>query len=314
MNAPLSLMCVGLTTVDVIALPVDLEPFDGVRLLSAFNMAPAGTAAGAALVAARLGLTVSIAGAVGNDAMGRFIASELKFAHVETSLLEIRDEPTSSTLIPIDAAGRRMIFHAPGAGPLMQPSAAMAAAAERVAALHYAGVGAPYLKDAGLTLLKSARARGALTTCDLIAPGPNAAPEVQALLPNVDVFMPSAVEARFLSGEEDLERAARAFRSWGAGSVVIKNGAEGALALDRHGALQLTSAVPLARIVDTTSCGDGFCAGFIAATLRGASFKAALQYASAAAALIAQGAATLGRLQSHDQVAELAQATYGTCT
>jgi sugar/nucleoside kinase (ribokinase family) len=311
MDKSLSLLCVGLTTVDVVALPLDRQPFDGVRLISSFQMAPAGTAAGAALVAARLGLRVALAGAVGNDAMGRFIVSELKFAGIDTSLLEVRDEPTSSTLIPIDAAGRRMIFHAPGAGPFMQPAPALAAAIDGVQALHYAAVGAPYLKDFGPALLKAARKGGALTTCDLIAPGPTAAAEVKALLPNVDVFMPSAVEARFLTGEEHLERSARVLMNWGARSVVVKNGPDGALALDQDGAVQLVEAVPVAQVVDTTSCGDSFCAGFIAATLRGGSFKAALQYGSATAALVAQGAATLGKLQSHEQVSQLARATFG---
>lgn len=314
MNAPLSLLCVGLTTIDVVALPVDLEPFEGVKLISTLRMAPAGTAAGAALSAARLGLKVSLAGAVGNDAMGRFIAGELAFAGIELSLLEVRSENTSSTLIPIDAQGRRMIFHAMGAGPFMQPNPALTAAAGRVRALHYAGIGAPHLQELAPKLLKTARDNQALTTLDLIAPGPGAAAEVKALLPHVDVFMPSAVEARFLSGETDLERAARTFMSWGARAVVIKNGAEGALALDVQGAVQLIAAVPVPQVVDTTSCGDSFCAGFIAATLRGAAFKPALQYASATAALVAQGAATLGELRSHEQVAELAQAAFGSQT
>jgi hypothetical protein len=37
------LLCIGLTTVDVVALPVGLEPADGVRLIDAVQMAPAGT-------------------------------------------------------------------------------------------------------------------------------------------------------------------------------------------------------------------------------------------------------------------------------
>ena len=46
MTHPPSLLCIGLTTVDVVALPLRMEPFDGVRLIDAVQMAPAGTAAG----------------------------------------------------------------------------------------------------------------------------------------------------------------------------------------------------------------------------------------------------------------------------
>src|SRR5260221_11592919 len=74
MTHPPSLLCIGLTTVDVVALPVRLEPFDGVRLIDAVQMAPAGTAAGTALVAAKLRVATQLAGAVGPDAAGRFIS------------------------------------------------------------------------------------------------------------------------------------------------------------------------------------------------------------------------------------------------
>src|SRR5260370_13342151 len=70
MTQPPMLLCIGLTTVDVVALPVRMEPFDGVRLIDAMQMAPAGTAAGAALVAAKLQVATQLAGAVGADAAG----------------------------------------------------------------------------------------------------------------------------------------------------------------------------------------------------------------------------------------------------
>jgi len=85
MTHPPSLLCIGLTTVDVVALPVRLEPFDGVRLIDAVQMAPAGTAAGTALVAAKLRVATQLAGAVGPDAAGRFIRGELIHAGVDVA-------------------------------------------------------------------------------------------------------------------------------------------------------------------------------------------------------------------------------------
>src|SRR5260370_38243342 len=70
MTQPPMLLCIGLTTVDVVALPVRMEPFDGVRLIDAMQMAPAGTAAGAALVAAKLQVATQLAGAAGAEAAG----------------------------------------------------------------------------------------------------------------------------------------------------------------------------------------------------------------------------------------------------
>jgi sugar/nucleoside kinase (ribokinase family) len=298
-----SLLCIGLTTLDVVALAVPTPPFEGVRLIKALQIAPAGTAAGAALIAARLGVPTQLAGAVGADPMGRFIRAELQHAGVDVSLLEtVGAAPTSSTLIPVDEAGNRMIFHAPGAGPLMSLSAALGAAANSAGAVHYAGIGARHLDGHAHGLLEAARAHGALITCDLIAPGPQASAELRRVLPHIDVFMPSAIEARFVTGEADLPRAARMLRDWGAAAVVIKNGAQGAVALDRAGKIDVVPAVAVRQIVDTTSCGDGFCAGFIAATLRGSPWLEALNFAAAAASLVAQGPATLGLLESYGQV------------
>jgi sugar/nucleoside kinase (ribokinase family) len=306
------LLCIGLTTVDVVALPVHVQHFDGVRLIKTLQMAPAGTAAGTALVAARLKVPTQLAGAVGADAAGRFVRGELQHAGVEVSLLQtIATLPTSSTLIPIDASGSRMIHHAPGAAAHMDLTAPLKSAAARARVVHYAAVGARNFTDAA-ALLAEARRAGALITCDLIAPGAGAAEELRRLLPHIDVFMPSAIEACFLTGESDLERAARTLKSWGAGACVIKNGAEGAMALDRDGMLTKIAAVPVAHVVDTTSCGDSFCAGFIAATMRGRPWRQALQFAAASASLVAQGPATLGALESFEQADALCMANYGT--
>lgn len=299
-----SLLCIGLTTMDVVALPVTLDSFDGFRLVQSISIAPAGTAAGAALVAAKLGVPTQLCGVVGDDAVGRFVRNELEYEGVDTSLLKMEEGiGTAATLLPIDANGVRPVFHALGATHKLMLSDAVRKAAQDVAALHYAGVGAPNLDGGpGRDLLAAAKAAGVLTTCDLIGPGPNARAELQAVLPYIDVFLPSAAEARVLTGETDLERAAAIFLSWGAGKCVIKNGGEGALVKTGAEAAWVLPAIPIATTVDTTSCGDSFCAGFIAATLRGKAWKEALVFASATAALVAQGPATLGALQSFEQV------------
>jgi len=96
--------------VDVVALPVRMEPFDGVRLIDAMQMAPAGTAAGAALCSklqVRPNWRVPWARTQRDDSF----AVSLIHAGVDVALLEVLPGlPTSATLIPIDAAGNRMIY------------------------------------------------------------------------------------------------------------------------------------------------------------------------------------------------------------
>ena len=299
----LDLLCVGLTTLDVVGRPITKIPADERgRLIEQIACAPAGTAAGAACVAARLGLKTGLAGSVGNDLTGRFVKFALEDEGVDTSLLQtVPGATTSATILPIDHQGRRPTLHAPGAGFFPPLNAAVTTAAADARCVHYAAVGAPNFDGGpGEALLKVARTGGALVTCDLIAPRTDTKEELARILPHVDWFLPSVDEARFLTGENDLQVAAEAFVAMGAKNCVIKDGGRGAVmaAGELRGRLQAFQI----EVVDSTTCGDSFCAGFISAHLRGFGNLDALKFAAATAAMVAQGLATYGKLESFEQV------------
>lgn len=299
------LLCVGLTTLDVVGRPITEIPADeGGRLIEQIACAPAGTAAGAACVGARLGVKVGLAGSVGSDLTGKFVRFALEDEGVDTALLQTMPGAlTSTTILPIDHQGRRPTLHAPGAGFFPPLSEAVTAAAAVARCVHYAAVGAPNFDGGpGAALLAVAKAGGATVTCDLIAPRPDAKEELARILPYVDWFLPSADEARFLTDAQGLQAAADAFVAMGAKNCVIKDGGRGAV----MAAGNLRGRLPAFRIevVDTTTCGDSFCAGFIAAHLKGMDNLGALKFAAATAAMVAQGLATYGKLESFAQVEE----------
>ncbi|SFK58124.1 carbohydrate kinase family protein [Caulobacter sp. UNC279MFTsu5.1] len=295
------LACIGLTTLDVVARAIDALPEgEGTTLIEGIACAPAGTAAGTALVAAKLGMPVKLASAVGDDLIGRFIRMALDEAGVDLTALEtLPGLPSSTTVLAVDSAGRRPNFHALGAGILAQVTPEALAAARSVGFFHYAGIGGPRLDGGpGAGIVQAAREAGAIVTCDLISPQATALDELKRLLPFVDYFMPSAAEALFLTGREDLFAAADVFRELGAGGCIIKNGSRGSVVvLD---GVRTTLPAYLIKPVDTTSCGDSYCAGFIAALDRGWAPLEAVRFATATAALVAQGLATLGKLESFE--------------
>jgi sugar/nucleoside kinase (ribokinase family) len=299
------LLCIGLTTLDMVARPIDALPTgEGTRIIEGIAVAPAGTAAGAAMVAARLGVKTALAGSVGGDFMGRVVRLGLEEQGIDTSLVQVMEGyPTSATVLTIDSNGRRPNFHALGAGLFAPTDEAVIAAAGRAAFLHYAGIGGPRLDGGpGLAVAKAAKVGGATVTCDLISPQPTALAELERLLPHVDYFMPSVSEAFALSKTDKLDAAADFFLGLGAGAVIIKNGGVGsyvALGAERT-ALPAYDITP----VDTTSCGDSYCAGVIAGLSRGLAPLDACRFATAVAALVAQGLATLGKLESYDGVLE----------
>jgi sugar/nucleoside kinase (ribokinase family) len=77
--------------------------------------------------------------------------------------------------------------------------------------------------------------------------------------------------------------------------VIIKLGADGALVAEAGGLTRHPAFV--VEVVDTTSCGDAFCAGFVAASAQGFALAERVRFGAATAALVAQGLGTLGKLE-----------------
>ncbi len=296
------LLCVGLATVDILARSVERLPAtEAVELIDAIGLAPAGTAGGMALVASCLGVRTRLCSAVGADAAGKLARLIYQERGVDLSLLATAPEaPTSTTLVCIGQSGRRPRFHMRGASMEVELNDAVFAAARGTKYLHYAGVGAPKLDGGpGAALAAAARKAGATVTCDLISPRPNALEELQRVLPYVDFFMPNGDEALRLSGQSTLVEAGEFFRDLGAASCIIKDGSRGALWVSREGSTR----VPAHAIepLDTTSCGDSYCAGLVAALDRGRTVLESCRFAAAVAALVASGLGTLGLLEGFEQ-------------
>jgi len=87
--------------------------------------------------------------------------------------------------------------------------------------------------------------------------------EVLALLKRVDILMVNDSEARELSGDWNIHRAARWILERGPKRVVIKQGEYGALLME-PGRTFYAPAFPLEEVFDPTGAGDAFAGGFMA--------------------------------------------------
>ncbi len=303
---PTDVLAIGLLTLDILGHPIDTLPEgEAGTLIEGIEVIPAGTAGGFALVAATLGLKTALVSAVGNDRMGRFVRLSLHEHGVDTTLVpSLPGFPTSATILPITSQGSRPTLHAVGASMLMEITEAAIEAAAHTRFLHYAAIGAFRIDAAARDrCLHAARAAGATITCDLIAPGPGALAEITAILPAIDIFMPSLAEAQFLTGHADPAAAAAALLALGARHCIIKCGAAGVLLAGPNG----TQSIPAfdVNVIDTTSCGDAFCAGTVAGLAQGWPLEKACRLGTATAALVAQGLGTLGKLDGFRQATEM---------
>ncbi|HXB93258.1 MAG TPA: PfkB family carbohydrate kinase [Puia sp.] len=90
----------------------------------------------------------------------------------------------------------------------------------------------------------------------------NALDDLRQLLTMVDVLMVNDSEARQLSGEYSLVKAARAIMKMGPKFLIIKKGEHGAL-LFNEDKVFVAPALPLEEVFDPTGAGDTFAGGFI---------------------------------------------------
>jgi sugar/nucleoside kinase (ribokinase family) len=284
--------CVGTYIVDVLGRPVSELPRGQVsQLLAEIRMTPAGTAGGTSVDLARLGADVVAIGAIGRDHIGDFLVGALEAERIEASFLVRKDGvQTSATILPIHPDGSRPAWHVPGANSTFTLDDVPWEVLSRCDAVHLGGLTAlPGIdgEQAG-RILARAREHGALTTADCLGVRGEAPAELLAhVLPHVDIFMPNEAEALAIAGDPDPSTAARRLLDLGAGCVIVKRGAEGCLIADGEG--ERTLPAHDAPVVDTTGCGDAFCAGVIAARCAGWPMADAARLGSAAAALNMRG-------------------------
>ena len=247
----------------------EVEPAFGQaeRLVDDARFVVGGSGAIFACGAAKLGLRVAFAGVVGDDIFGTFMQTELQGHGVDTSgVAVVANRPTGVTVVLSGRHDRAMLTHAGTTGELRR-SMIDADLLRRAGHVHVSS----YFLQRSLVpelpaLLKEARSAGTSTSVD-----PNWDPTgvwddgLLALLPDVDVFLPNEVEALSLARISVVDDAIGRLRSSGAGTVVVKSAARGAVAGQASDLIH-QAAIPT-RLVDSTGAGDSFDAGFLAAFL-----------------------------------------------
>ncbi|MFD9398995.1 carbohydrate kinase family protein [Streptomyces sp. NPDC060011] len=288
MTKPFDLLVVGDANPDVVVGPLRGPLRFGQReqLVEHGGLVLGGSAAIMACGAARLGLRVAFAGRVGDDPAGAFVRAALAARGVDVgSLVTDPGLPTPLTTVVTAGDGDRAILTAPGcltSTGLEDVPRDLVAAARHVHAASFFLM--PRLARSLAALFALAHDLGATTSLDT-----NDDPAgrwdkelVDPVLEVTDVLLPNAAEACALAGEPQLVLAA-AFLAGQGPTVVVKDGADGALAC---GATRLTR-VPAAPAdpVDTVGAGDSFDAGFVAARLRGLDLPSSLAVAAACGSL-----------------------------
>jgi sugar/nucleoside kinase (ribokinase family) len=263
----------------------------GSVLLDEIRLGPAGSAAGTAVGLAKLGLNVSTVGAVGDDALGEVLISALNGYGVDTShVVRKTGVQTSASILPIRPNGDRPALHAIGANAVYSIDDVPWALIEGAAHLHLGGTDSMrgLGRDGAAQILRRARDGGATTSMDILSEGsPKLLTILKPCFPFVDWFMPNTDQACKLTESRMPEEAAQRLLDLGVGGVVLTMGADGSLMTTARERAHLPAHD--VKVVDTSGCGDAYCAGFIRALESGWTPSECMKLGNAAAALVAQG-------------------------
>jgi sugar/nucleoside kinase (ribokinase family) len=198
---------------------------------------------------------------------------------------------TSASVLPIRPDGSRPALHVIGANATLTAGDFPLSALDGTTHLH---VGAPELLDPQfvITVLRTARERGATTSVDMLAPGdfPGILDLVAAALPHVDHLLPNDEQVLGFTGSADVVEACRKLLAMGVRTVAATCGADGAVVVTAD-AVEHVPAFAV-EVVDTSGCGDAFSAGYLRALALGRPLRDAAVLGCATAALVAQGLGT----------------------
>jgi 2-dehydro-3-deoxygluconokinase len=169
--------------------------------------------------------------------------------------------------LPVDVLRAARVLHVTGLTPALSPTARAAT----FAAVEEA-------RSAGVPVSFDVNHRAALWADE------EAAPVLTDLARRADVLFAGEDEAGLLGAGGEPEVAVKALAALGPAQVVLKLGAQGAVAVI-HGALMRVPAFPVVT-VDSVGAGDAFVGGYLAELLLGADVGTRLRTASACGAFV----------------------------
>ncbi len=277
-GSPAQTLCLGEALIDLIC----ERPINELPEADAFVPHFGGAVANVAVVAARHGAAVALAGGAGDDAWGSWLRARLERERVDTSLFElVEGTSTALAMVAIDSAGepRYRIYGESNATVVHALSDRVEDAVRDCAALFISSNALVSPEEREITM----RARAvALELGRPLIFDPNlrlhrwpsdadAAAAANACLPGALLVRTNDAEAALMTGERDPGRAALALVEAGVGIAVVTLGADGAIV---RGEAQVDVAGAPARVISTVGAGDVL-TGILVARLAGAGFDPA---------------------------------------
>ncbi len=253
-------LCLGEPLVDLISDRPLEQLGDADRLLPRFG----GVVANVAIVAARAGARVTLAGGVGDDAWGRWLADRLEHEGVDLSLLRVLDESQTQIAIAVVGEDGDATYSVYGTA-LESVVPALADGVEdavRAASALYLSTNTLVGKSERAVTMRARELALELERPVIYDPNvrlhrwrsrTEAAAFANECVPGALLVRTNEAEAELMTREDDPERAAAALLAAGARMVVLTLGPRGAIL---RGELRANVPGVPARVISTIGAGD----------------------------------------------------------
>ena len=275
------ILCCGEALID--CLPQKLA--DGTDVFQPVN---GGSVYNTAIALGRLGVDVGLFAGISTDFFGDSLRDGLKASQVSPDYLRLKDMHTTLALVKLDHGHARYSFIDEGSAGRMLTKADLPKLPKEVTALHFGSIS--LIPEPCGTTYETLLTRSAKTK--VICLDPNIRPTVikdrrkhlarlYRLMALADIVKISDEDVMWMTGSNDLLKAAKAFLRKGAKIVAITKGGEGCIIVTKR--FSFTLEAPHVKVADTVGAGDTFTAGFLADLLRAGHLnKTALAQASEA--------------------------------
>jgi ribokinase len=252
-----------------------------------------GKGANQAVAAARLGASVTLVGAVGDDDLGAAAVGDLRSEGVDVAgVRALAGFATGVALIVVDEAGQNQIAVASGANAALDGEVVADALVGAIPVAEQGVVLAVFeVGDEAVAAGARFAAAQQLTLVVNVAP---ARPLPAAVVDAAAIVVVNEGEAEALTGEGDLDAAALKLARLTGAPAIVTLGADGAALATGRDLVHIPT--PAVDVVDATGAGDAFMGALAAELARGASVEQAARFAVAAASMSVTAAGARGGL------------------
>lgn len=251
---------------------------------SHFEELPGGGVATTALVAAQLGTSTAIITRVGQDARLSPAWQKLVRSGISIDACAFHTRlPTARTVCAAYGGERMMITHDAINHNLEGLLTQRSTQQQLRQAKHLHLACALWPPKAWITPVRKLRAKGLTVSADIgWNPAVFKSSRFPSLLREIDFIFPNQMEARAMTGETKIEKAAKKIAQW-VRMPVIKLGQDGCVAVQNDSLVRVKSI--RVRSIDATGAGDAFNGGFLHAYLAGWALEDCLRAGNVCGAL-----------------------------